>query len=65
MYFLDQMKLAYIGECVEGDTLTIKVWCPENTERTVICSMEKDNKRINQVTLSFYHPEQVEWKGQL
>jgi hypothetical protein len=46
--------MVYLDESAEGDSLFIQVWCPENTERTVVCSMDKQGQTINQVTLTFY-----------
>lgn len=51
---VSQVKMAYLGESIEGDALRIQVWCPESTERTVVCSMEKEGQTINQVTLTFF-----------
>ncbi|KAK7495671.1 hypothetical protein BaRGS_00013118 [Batillaria attramentaria] len=49
-----EVKISYIGEAVEGDMLQVHVWCPEKTERTVVCSMNKEGQLINQVTLIFH-----------
>ena len=47
------VKIAYLGESAEGDLLTVKVWCPESSERTAVCSMEKEGQAVNQTTLIF------------
>ena len=47
-------KMAFLGESEEGDVLTVKVWCPESLQRTVVCSMEKGGQVVNQVTLTFH-----------
>jgi hypothetical protein len=48
---VSEVKVAYLGESVEGDVLDIEVWCPE--ENTAVCSMTKEGKVICQVTLTY------------
>lgn len=50
-----ELKVAYLGESVEGDALQMKIWkLPE--DRTFVCSVEKNSQVINQVTLTFHVP---------
>lgn len=49
-----EVSVSYIGESVQGDVLHVHMWCPPGTNRTVVCSMEKEGQVINQVTLTYH-----------
>lgn len=53
-----EIRLSYLGESLEGDLLHVKTWKVLGKERTVMCSIEKNNQVINQVMLTFHKPHE-------
>ena len=54
---ISQVRIAYIGECVEGDTVVVKICRPDGGQRSLLFSMETSGRMINQLSLSFHPPE--------
>ncbi|XP_046563626.1 uncharacterized protein LOC124272485 isoform X1 [Haliotis rubra] len=51
---VQKMQMAYFGECVEGDQLTVYFWEVEDQPRTVYFDIEKDGTSVFQNTLTYH-----------
>ncbi|XP_067686904.1 uncharacterized protein [Haliotis asinina] len=54
---VQRMQMAYFGECVEGDQLTVYFWEVEDQPRTVYFDMERDGRTVFQNTLTYHKKE--------
>ncbi|XP_046563618.1 uncharacterized protein LOC124272481 isoform X2 [Haliotis rubra] len=51
---IQRMQMAYFGECVEGDQLTVYFWEVEDQPRTVYFAIERDGTSVFQNTLTYH-----------
>ncbi|XP_071103009.1 uncharacterized protein [Haliotis cracherodii] len=51
---IQRMRMAYFGECVEGDQLTVYFWEVEDQPRTVYFDIEKFGVSVFQNTLTYH-----------
>ncbi|XP_046563624.1 uncharacterized protein LOC124272484 [Haliotis rubra] len=51
---IQRMQMAYFGECVEGDQLTVYFWEVKDQPRTVYFDIERDGTSVFQNTLTYH-----------